>query len=404
MQKKLNSWGPGNGYCIDVLQGILRFPKIVESIYNDRPVYPSVLEVHVGTTCPCACIFCYSKGETCLSSDCAGYRPGPNASLLNSNEISSIITEMVDNGCNSIYFSGGLEPFSSRKTVDVLRRLPQDPEVRIYTNGVPDILDGEDVLELAVTRASQIRFSIHAATPNTYNIVQIPHRTDGKEIFQKVIGRVKKAMMIQKRLLDSGNSAARIGVTFLTVPANYAELEDAVDMWSEIGINFFDIGNDALRDEPRTKMLTEEQKKNLKSIIERIKKFSESNKLGGMMVRPSRESVQVALQRAEKCYAPLDKAVLDPYGNLWACCMRAHPFLQRGSFHLGTVRCGNDFQKLINHRYSLPSSLRDVPLEFHCRECTEYEFVANVCIQKLIEDLEFGIPISEQPFLLSSQT
>ena len=119
-----------------------------------------------------------------------------------------------------------------------------------------------------------------------------------------------------------------------------------------------------------------------------------------MTIRPSRENVQIMLPPARNCYAPMYKAVIDLYGNLWACCMRAHPFLQNKDFYLGKVRNGDDFQKIMDSRYNPLLRSKDIPLKCHCSECTEYEYVANICIQKLIEDLDLGIGVNEQPFLL----
>jgi MoaA/NifB/PqqE/SkfB family radical SAM enzyme len=405
IQRRLASWGPGDGYCIRVMNNILQESAIIEAIHKGQPVYPSVIELHTGPTCPCACIFCYSKGETTLESECSGYCPASGIKPLTSDQILSVVEVLVDKGCGSIYFSGGLEPFSTRTTVEVLRGLPKGPKVRIYTNGVSDILCDE-VLELAMARASQIRFSIHAATPKTYAVVQMPHRRDGEEIFHEVTRRVKQALHIQRRLLDSGKPAAQIGVTFLVVPANNAEIEQAVSMWAEVGLNFFDIGNDALTEDPRTAIIDPQQKSRLDEGLKRLKEFSESGGLGKMRVRPSREGAQKLLKPdAGTCYAPLFKAVIDPYGTRWACCMRAHPALQHGKFRIGQpLTCGADFVRFVEQQSVAPQNLRDIPLPWHCRECTEFEYVANICAKKLLDDLSFGIRLTEQPFVPSPLT
>ncbi|HPO14089.1 MAG TPA: hypothetical protein PLI09_11635 [Candidatus Hydrogenedentes bacterium] len=404
IQKRLDSWGPGCGYCIRVMSDVLQASECIQAIYNHQPVYPSVLELHTGPLCPCACIFCYSKGEATLNTDCSRYCPGAGAQKLTSAQILSAVFAFVDHGCKAIYFSGGLEPFSSKTTVDVFRHLPAEPCVRVYTNGVPDILT-HDVLEMVVARASQLRFSIHAATPQTYAVVQMPHRSDGQQIFEEVKRRVKEALQIRRHLLDAGKPAAQIGVTFLTVPANYQEIEQAVMMWAEAGLDFFDIGNDALANDSRTNPLTPQQRDQLHESFQRLNVFSESGKLGNMRLRPSRESVQKFLKPdAGICYAPLLKAVIDPFGTRWACCMRAHPALQHGKFRVNHVTSGEDITRFAEQHAAAPQTLQEIPLPWHCRECTEFEYAANICMKKILDDLAFGIKLSEQPFASNART
>ncbi len=397
LQEKLKTWGSASGYCIRVFQSVLQSPSRITSMCNnDSAVYPKSLELHLGPVCPCACTFCYSKGETCMSSGFSGYRSYPDSQLLTSENVISIINKLVGEGCASIYFSGGLEPFTNKVTLKVIRHLPTEPDVYIFTSGVPDVLNDE-ALELLVQRATWIRFSVHAASPTVYNMVQMPHRQDGEAIFRKVVQRVRQAVEIRNRLRALTCHASGIGVTFLTVPSNYKELLDAARMWAQVGIDRLDVGNDVLKDNSRTEHLDDLQLDEIGHIVEEIKSLADQGELNEMKVRLSRESIPYYLPHAQKCYSPLEKAVVDLYGNVWTCCMRAHPTLQNERFHLGMVRNGEDFQRLMQHRFSQPVSDRDIPLRFHCKECTEYEYTANVCIEKLIDDLRFGIDIADQP-------
>jgi MoaA/NifB/PqqE/SkfB family radical SAM enzyme len=398
VQAYLRSWGPAQGYSIRVLQEyILNAPERIEAVHRDTLIFPSVLELHLGPACPCACVFCFSKGESSLASECASYRPGPDARLLDSTQVLSIVHTLAEHGCEVINLSGGLEPFSSPVTVQVLDQMPEQMRAYVFTNGVPTRLSDE-VLERVVQRAHQLRFSIHAATPETYSVVQMPHRSDGQASFRRVVDRVKSAISCRDRLLVAGKKAAEIGVTFLTVPSNCDELEDALLMWAELGVDRFSIGNDALEENAHTGVLTHTQKAKVQEVSKRYQEIADAGGLNGMRVRPSRESVQSALPAAQKCYAPLGKVVVDPYGHLWTCCMRAHPFMQAGNFHLGVVKSGKEFEQLLRSRHRQPPLLRDVPLGFHCRACTEYEYVTNVWMQKLLDDLDYGVPLQDQPF------
>lgn len=397
IQRSLSVWGPSDGYSISVLRKYLQdFAGFVESIHRGELGCPKILELHPSPACPCACIFCYNKGESVPSGD-DKYRPSHDTALLTSNEILSIVNTLVEQGCDAVYFSGGLEPFASSVMTDVLYRIPTKPIVHILTSGVPNTIS-DDVLQFAIQRAALFRFSIHAANPHTYGVVQLPNRHDGDVIFDLVLSRVKKAVTFRNNLRESGKPAAEIAVTFFPVPANYLELEDAVRMWTSIGIDRFDIGNDALQMNSRVKPFDEKQKEELERIFTKIKAMADLGTWNQMKIRPSRANVQTSLAVAQKCFAPIEKAVLDPYGNLWTCCLRANPSLQSSRFHLGLLRNSADVQRLLENRNRNSRTNADLPLGFHCSECTEYDYVANVWIDKLVSDLEFGIAINEQPF------
>jgi MoaA/NifB/PqqE/SkfB family radical SAM enzyme len=369
---------------------------LIEKVRLDKTKYPKILEFHLGRSCPCACIFCCSKDEHRLLSDLASYRHGPNATLLSSDEVLSIVNRVVDDGCEAVYFSGGQEPFASRTTVDVLYRLPE-VSTSIFTSGVPNTLSDE-VLKFLVQRTDRIRFSINAATAHTYSIVQMPHRPDGEATFWLVVNRVKKAVMYRNERRNTGKSAARVGVSFVAVPRNYTEIEDAVNMWAEIGIDRFDIGNDVLGEDSQTEVMTEDHKRELNGILDRVMEKDISDELKGMRVRTIREPVHATIHVNQKCYTPLEKVIIDSYGNVWAYCTRSRPSKQSGNLYLGSIRNGEDLQKLLSYRYNQSPAFSSEPLSFSCRECTDYEYMANTWIQKLIDDREFGIALDDQPF------
>jgi hypothetical protein len=78
--------------------------------------------------------------------------------------------------------------------------------------------------------------------------------------------------------------------------------------------------------------------------------------------------------------------------------MKAHPHLQDKPFHLGNIRSGGDYEATFT---TLQTGSRPrLPLGFYCPDCTNFEYVANVSIEKLYKDAKNGILPSEQPFKL----
>ena len=225
-------WPRGNSpeieYQLRLLKGVAADENLLEAVATKQTSYPHIIEFQPGTVCPCACVFCFSKGERGATSPRSGYQPGAGDVLLNVDEMLATVEPWVEAGhCKSVYFSGGLEPFSSSATLPFLERMPPEPAVRIYTSGVAGCLTRSG-LSTVVERATSVRFSVHAATAETYQAVQVPNLSCGDTIFDQVIDRIKTAVELRDHRRRASQPSASIGVTFLSVPGNYREVEMAV--------------------------------------------------------------------------------------------------------------------------------------------------------------------------------
>ena len=386
-QCELDLWGPGGGFVIQVLGEILAHPETLEAIYRGFPVHPWFVEFQPGTECPCACDFCFNKGGSVQGMSQRGrYQDRWKTKSLSGDDILAIIKTAVGHGCDTVHFSGGLEPFTSPVILDVLRNLPYIPRVAIRTNGVTSNLNGM-TLNTIVRRASELRFSVHAATAETYDIVQRPQPNGA---FLGVVERIEMAIQCQRYSLEMGYPAAQIGISFLPTPANYHELEQAADMWAERGVNFMNIANDVLEGDKRAPGLSAEQEAQLEESCQRIIDRAASGLYGQMVVRPSRKNIRAQLKASPmKCYAPLLRANIDPYGNRWTCCLKAQPSMNDERFLFGAALSGLEKHKAF---------------EPYCKDCCEYEYIANVVVEKFLDDRTFEIDFAEQPFRLASVT
>ena len=239
-----NTFGKSNFFHkvlrLDVLTDRNRIEKLKEGSF----VFPDMLELHLGMSCQCACIFCWrwieyrrQDGEKGLYKDKKMHQP------INSVNIKELLKEFKSKGGKTLLLSGGLEFFTCRFACEVIKFASDyDLNIKIYSNGVSDFFSDDKKIDLILDKAQYIRFSLHAFRSETYRKVQMPHRTitEVKSEFETVKQNIQK---IVKR--NSHNSCS-IHLGFLVIGDNYLELEDSINYWKSIGVDCFDIRVDMI--------------------------------------------------------------------------------------------------------------------------------------------------------------
>ena len=151
-------------------------------------------------------------------------------------------------------------------------------------------------------------------------------------------------------------------------------------------MDFFDIGNDSLLlSGPQTQSFSATQQLEFEEVLQRLDRRDQDGDFSPMTLWPSRAGVKANLVHSKKCYAPLYKAVIDPFGHLWSCCLGAQPYMQADKFRLGTVRSADDLRGIVESWQKDGSA---VPLDLQCSECPEHEFVTNRCIEAVVDAME----------------
>ena len=383
--------------------------RILESVVlSDRPrldkylnnefVFPARLELHLGPACQCACRFCWrwesgkwKAGENGL------YRKKDNFSLLQEKDITSLFLEFKERGGSELFFSGGLEFFTSPLSEHAIREASRIgiKKINVYTNGVSDYFDKSDFLELIVKSVSSIRFSIHANSPATYAFVQMPHK-DQKEAeseFEKVRNRIKKLLI--ERNSQEGNKRPRISVSYFVIGDNLKELEGSIFFMKGVGVDEFDIRIDM---QEKQIWFTKTQEKDLTELINIIKKNSENGKYRPMKVTariedPGKMRQELKSQMAEKCYIPIMKPVITPWGDVYTCCYRAHPAFMAPNYELGRYPKDGSLFDILKKKFDSGF----IPYT-QCKQCTDWEMAYNTCVEKVIEDRNDGIEPTDLPF------
>lgn len=365
----------------------------VEKFRNKEFVFPNMLELHFGTSCHCACRFCWrwengqwKPGDKGLYIGKKGYP------LLQKQNVIDILHEFKENGGTQLYLSGGLEFFTSELAEDTIKSASElGLIIRAYTNGIADCFEKEDFIDLLIDKAEYIRFSVHAVNPDTYAKVQMPHRdkVSTEKEFLKLKDHIRKMVKRRKRY-ENLSRKVRIFIAFLVINDNFHEIKEAIDMWKEIGVDSFDIRVD-MRDKKR--WFTKKQEEELNIIMDEISTKREHGAYHPMKLTGERHEARHEIKLPETCFIPFKKPAIDPWGNVYTCCYRAHPSLQHDNYKLGNIqreRLGEILKRnLKKHKIPFP----------HCAQCTDWELTYNRCIEKVSTDWDDGFPPESLPFI-----
>jgi hypothetical protein len=391
LQSALDSLDGPQRFFLAVLRDALLRDSLLASVLDGAPPSPWMLELHTGPACPCRCVFCYSMGAG-LAVDERGYQYTDQAGMLDKDGFIRIINAFADAGGQRLVFSGGLEPLTCGFLPELLREgVALELDTWLYTNGLPKTLDPRG-WRWVVDNLASIRFSVHGATADAYHATQVPHVSAraASALFERATRRVASTVGRRDDRERRGAPAAKIGVALVAVPQNWVQVPLAARMWGQMGVDFFDIRMDALTVEPRAPRLTSEQMARLKDelIREALIEVRGTRTRVSAGRRPLSE--EPGYRMASRCYAPLAKVAVDPWGNLFTCCMRAHPTLSHPSFRIG---------KLTAARPGLGPHLRraSLPLGWHCNQCPDWEVALNKACSKIEDDFHHGIAPDQQP-------
>ncbi len=353
-----------NEYAGFILKNVISKHKHITTIKDwveKSRITPTVLEIHPSLACKCSCIFCYLRKFNSASN----YKNN-GRSVLTLKDYISIINTAYQMGLREFNLAGGYEPLLYPHIIELIKEIPEGAEIKLYTSGISDILQDDRVLDLLVSRLSQIRFSINAGTREIYSIVQMKNNDKGKDFFDRLPSIVQKCVEIRDRLIASGKKAAKIGVSFLVVEENIGDLEVAISMWDCYKIDFMDIGNDFLDNNPNLR-------KHCKAIENNIRTKN-------MILNRSRPGFRKDMVQSPVCYSAMMKIFLDPYGSLYRCCISCQPGHQKSEYKFGEIRSGNDFYKLITE-----SRVKDYIKSCQCLHCSETDLMSNMLIHELLQ-------------------
>jgi MoaA/NifB/PqqE/SkfB family radical SAM enzyme len=350
---------------------ILRFvdisPEHVSSLLKilHNPVFswlPLELEYHPGLTCPLNCKFCHTKREPGATS--LYYRPR-GGNVLSASVVEEMIRTFATLGGKKLVISGGLEPFTTERTVSAVNVAKQCRlEIWIYTNGLPPLLRQEHVRQLLVSSCKRIRVSLHAATPATFQRVEMPDSSEATatKCFDLIMDSLRGLLAERSR---SPLSACSIGISFVISPDNIRDVSAILQLAEGLGLDFVDFRSDILGGC--------EQDHSIASCFRNLKGYS-----GNTHIDFERSQARDELLKPEACYAPLRRVVVNPWGEVYACCITAQSTSKPGAV-LGEIETGSDLSGI------LKQITKRVPILPYCDICSDRDYMFNAFMNQRLE-------------------
>lgn len=301
------------------------FPGIIESIREGTyDVPPTNIQIDLEAYCMHSCEFCSYRNVDWQSHGMVFEEPvRPTSATSIPWEIArEIPAQMVEADIPSIEITGGGESLVYSHIAEFLDLLGvRNIETAIVTNGVLF----KPALQEHVRNLKWIRFSLDAATPDTYSKV---HRTPAP-IYLSVLNNIKHFIM-------NGKGETTVGASFVITPTNYTEIADAA-------ARFLDLGMDSIRytftyEPTGTGRLELWQREDILEEISNVKVALESPTFKVFGVNRIHE-YSAANDDFSMCGYQHFVWAIGFNGKVYPCCiMKYHPEFEMGDLHTQTLR------------------------------------------------------------------
>lgn len=201
-------------------QKLIYHPRRVADWLEGENIAPLYLEIGPVGSCIHRCIYC--------AYDYAKYK-GP---MLSEIYMKILLQQAAEIGVKSVVFAGEGEPYMHPSISAVIAwAKAHGLDVGVSTNGV--LLDERGHLGNSLPFLDWIRFSVDAATEETYRKIHRCPRTH----YRRVLENIRQAVEIKRR----SNLKCTIGVQALLLRENMDEMIALTDMARGWGIDYFTI-------------------------------------------------------------------------------------------------------------------------------------------------------------------
>lgn len=205
-------------YGIDS-QKLLYHPRRVADWLEGENIYPVYIEIGPIARCMHRCIFCafdYTKYQ------------GP---VLSETFCKVLIEQASEMGVKAIMYAGEGEPLLNPSIMEMISYTKMhNIDVSMTTNGVK--LDHRRALN-AIPFLNWLRFSVDAATPETYAKVHGCR----KDQFGKLLQNIRGAVEIKREQ----HASCTIGTQAVLIPQNKHEILDLAVMMRDLGVDYFTV-------------------------------------------------------------------------------------------------------------------------------------------------------------------
>lgn len=269
---------------------------IFESVRSGGDPLPQCVEIHPTDICNQGCSYCFHGGN--------GYgRERKATELLTPENYSTLFREFSTLGIPSISISGGGEPFARKDTSSIIDIAADSGiSVRVVTNG--NLVNSRDIYD-SLLRCQEVRFSIDTINPETYAEI----RNVSSYMLNITLDNIRKLIALRKITRHS----LIIGVTFMVNEHNHNEFSAfASAMLDGVGVDKvvlkYDIYEDSAAQDDRNSINPETLESLKVTYGDRIE------------IRK-----RIPMLNGTPCVVPYFKVAINPYGQVYSCCLGAQP-------------------------------------------------------------------------------
>lgn len=374
-----------NAFAATTVREWLAEPERPERILARQPVIPTTVEIHPSKgTCNYQCVMCLWSDRT----DLTYHRQRlMGDGLLTTDQWLHLLDELASLGVSTVVISGGGEALLNRDLAVILARARQlNLRRHIYTTGF-NLTTTSDALWAELVQCDQVRFSIHAADPDTYDrIVGLPSRL---RTFAQVTENLKRLIALRREI----GGPARVGAGMVTQPANYNQIELMARFAADVGLDFLNVRKDEV---DVTSALSGTQTQALIAQIRLVRSAAQCGSYGSTVVDFSDEltalanGVPIQRHRTSECRTKHFRPTISPFGLLAPCDLKAEPRFADTAFNLGLATVGAA-------RFIAESTERAIPDA--CAQCMPSSRTGNAVYAKLLADYVEGFSLQHQPFV-----
>jgi radical SAM protein with 4Fe4S-binding SPASM domain len=270
--------------------------------------YPVCIELYPTDICNQKCQYCFHGGK--------GFgRERYEEKFMQLNDYVVLFKEMSRLNINILSISGGGEPFLYKSILGVINEaIKNGLEVRIVTNGS---LIGVKAIDLLI-KCKEIRFSVDTPDSKTYSVI----RKVSEQLYEKVLDNISKLVKVKEK----SNSDLNIGASCIIGRNNVNQLTEFADlMLDSLKIDTvvfkYDVYDKFSADKKFQRVIADQ----LRTIKDKYGKKAE--------IRGKLPKFEIGLP----CVMSYFKCAVDPYGQLYSCCLAAQP-KEKDGYKLGNIK------------------------------------------------------------------
>ncbi len=368
--------------------------NVVKHYFNHR-LYTLVF--FVGNNCPNRCLFCPNvtideQGRRRLNI----YKEPKNKTLSEAhfNRIFDDIATIKNRGTDILVkISGGLEPLTDTRTMDIITHLSEAlaVPVKLFTNGL--LLDDSEKRKIAL-KTTDIRISLITPDERQYEEICYPEHLINSNI--SALGRLRENITNLVRERREINPACKIGFNSVVLPQNHTQLTSLLQMAKDLEIDYVDFKPDYFSTyDPEIVSAMEESVEEAKLAAQfepyqdLYVNFTSSLSRKDIFWLPWQGNCDAQKQSAFKMF-------ITPFGHLSPVHYGAFPNLEAdvedgaNIYSIGKISDGKGLLDAIEHPVRTP--------EIELKKLNPFELMLSLEITREEEDETWGFPVSLSPY------